>query len=362
MQFEPQTTIQSTEPVNMTAKFIRKRLNCSILSVFLLFFQSGHGQDALKGLESVLTTYSSVLGPDVVVLVHKDGKTIYQRESPSFKIKTEAPIASCSKWLTAALVMILVDEGKLSLDDKVSKFIPIMDNYSKGFITIRQCLTHTSGIEADPPGLMRLMERNRFSTLEEEVTNIISKKAIEDNAGTAFRYSGVGLNIAGRVLEIISKKSFDRLITEKLLRPLNMKNTSFTPERGPVNPSGGARSTANDYMNFLDMILSKGVFNGRRILSEVSVMEMQKEQYPGIPVRFTPQVAAGYGYGIGEWIQEKDATGRSLVLCSPGLFGTWPYVDLTRNYSCIIFEKGLLSVQKKDAYLKIKEAIDGLIQ
>jgi len=346
----------------MTVHCIQNCLKCSLLSLSLLFLQSVRGQSDFSGVEAIITQNAKVLGADVVVLVHKDGKTVYQRESQSFKIKTEAPIASCSKWLTAALVMVMVEEGKLSLDDKVSKYIPLLENYSKGFITIRQCLSHTTGIAADPPGLLRMMERNKYASLEEEVNAIITKKAIENNAGTAFRYSGIGLNLAGRVLEIVGKKSFDRLMAEKLLRPLNMRATSFTPESGAVNPSGGAKSTATDYMNFLDMVLSKGMFNGKRILSEASLVEMQKAHFQGLPVNFKPKVAEGYDYGLGEWIQEKDASGNATVVCSPGLFGTWPWVDLGRGYSAIIFEKGILSEQKRDIYLQIKEAIDSRIK
>jgi CubicO group peptidase (beta-lactamase class C family) len=346
----------------MTVKIIQNCLKCSLLSFSLLFFQGTWAQGDFSGVESLIIQNAKVLGPDVVVLVHKDGKTVYQRESQAFKIKTEAPIASCSKWLTAALVMVMVEEGKLSLDDKVSKYIPLMENYSKGFITIRQCLSHTTGIAADPPGLLKLMERSRFANLEEEVNNFITKKAIETNAGTAFRYSGIGFNIAGRVLEIISRKSFDRLIAEKLLRPLNMKATSFSAESGAVNPSGGAKSTAADYMNFLDMILNKGMFNGKRILSEASVAEMQKAQFKGLPVTYKPKVAEGYDYALGEWIQETDATGNTTVVSSPGLFGTWPWVDLGRGYSAIIFEKGILSEQKRDIYLQIKQVIDSRIK
>jgi len=346
----------------MTVHFIQNCLKCSLLSISLLFLQTVQGQKDFSGVEQVIGQYAKTIGPEVVVLVHKDGKTVFQHEGQNLKIKTEAPIASCSKWLTAALVMIMVDEGRLSLDDKVSKYIPLLENYSKGFITIRQCLTHTTGIAAEVPGLAGILDRRKFGTLEEEVNFFITKKAIETNSGTAFRYSGVGLNMAGRVLEIITKKSFDRLISEKLLRPLNMKNTSFTPESGAINPSGGARSSAADYMNFLDMILNKGMFNGRRILSEASVAEMQKAQFPGLPVTWTPAIAQGYTYGLGEWIQEKDASGKSTVISSPGLFGTWPWVDNGRIYTAIVFEKGLLKEQNRAYYLKIKESIDAVIQ
>ncbi|MFK4985511.1 serine hydrolase domain-containing protein, partial [Klebsiella pneumoniae] len=86
----------------------------------------------------------------ISVLVYREGKIIYEKNLGDFNTKTQAPIASCSKWLTAALVMVLVDEGKLSLSDKVSKYLPIFAKYSKGYITIKDCLAHLTGIESEP--------------------------------------------------------------------------------------------------------------------------------------------------------------------------------------------------------------------
>ena len=80
------------------------------------------------------------------------------------------------------------------------------------------------------------------------------------------------MNIAGRVLEVISKKRFDVLIKQKLFNPLTMRRTSFTSLDGMlINPSGGAVSTAEDYMKFLVMLLNKGNYAGKQILSEASV-------------------------------------------------------------------------------------------
>jgi CubicO group peptidase (beta-lactamase class C family) len=296
-----------------------------------------------------------------VALAWKDGKIIYQKTLGEFTPKTPAPIASCSKWLTAALVMIFVDEGKISLDDPIGKYIPIFEKYMKGYITIRNCLSHTTGIESDAPGLKSIIQRNKFESLEEEVNAFASKREIVANPGKEFAYNNIGLNIAGRILEIVTKKSFDRLAQEKLFRPLGMRATTFYSQGGAVNPSGGAVSTANDYMNFLTMILSKGMFNGKRILSEEAIAEMETQQFANVPVRFTPKVAEGYGYGLGEWIQEKDESGKVMVVSSPGLFGSWPFVDLKKNYAFVLFVKSLLGEQKKEIYLQLKDELDSVI-
>jgi CubicO group peptidase (beta-lactamase class C family) len=257
--------------------------------------------------------------------------------------------------------MQFVDEGKISLDDPVSKYLPVFEKYMKNYVTIRQCLAHTTGIENDKGNLLKMVQRSKYMTLEEEV-NAFAAKEISNNAGTEFHYGGIGLNVAGRVLEVITKKPFDRLIQEKLLRPLKMKQTSFMNENGYApNPSGGARSTANDYINFLSMVLNKGMFEGKRILSEKAIEEMEKPQFPTLPVKFTPKVAEGFHYGLGEWIQEEDASGNSTVVSSPGLFGTWPYIDKCRNYAAIIFVKSLLNEQKKDIAMQFKSTVDNAV-
>ncbi len=346
----------------MTYKVRLICLKCSPILIFLLFFQPVFSQYDFGQVDQMLQQNQKALGKEFVALVWKDGKLIYQKEMGDFNAKTPAPIASCSKWLTAALVMTFVDEGKISLDDKVTKYLPIFGKYMKGYITIRNCLSHTTGVQAESGSLMRIVSRKKFETLEEEVNYFATKREITSNPGTEFFYSNVGMDIAGRVLEVVSRKTFDRLMLERIFRPLKMKNSSFSVyDNSAVNPSGGAQSSANDYLNFLIMILNKGMFNGKRILSEKAIAEMGKAQFPDLPVKYTPKVAEGYHYGLGEWILESDSKGNTTVMSSPGLFGTWPYVDLCRDYAAIFFVKSLLNEEKKELYLQFKESIDGQI-
>ncbi|OQP61475.1 hypothetical protein A3860_31605 [Niastella vici] len=336
-------------------------LSCSFLTVLLLFFQLSYSQTDFSQLDAMLQKNQKLLGNDVVALVYKDGKIIHSKELGEFNAKTQAPIASCSKWLTAALVMMFVDEGKLKLDDQIGKYLPIMNSYMKGYVTIRQCLAHTTGIENDKGSLLKILQRSKYATLEEEV-NAIAAKEISNNPGKEFHYGSFGPNIVGRILEVISKKSFERLIVEKLFRPLKMRSTTFANDNGNgPNPAGGARSTANDYMNFLSMILNKGMFEGKQILSAKAIEEMQTPQFTNLPVKYTPKVAEGLHYGLGEWIQEEDASGKSTVVSCPGLFGTWPYVDKCRNYAAILFVKTLLGEQKKEIMMQFKSAVDDVV-
>ena len=124
------------------------------------------GQQKFSDLEDMLQQQQKALGKDFVVMIwKKDDTLVYKKEVGEFDSRTQAPIASCSKWLTAALVMTFVDEGKLSLDDKISKWLPEFEKYGKNYITIRDCLSHITGIRSEPITILKLLERKKFSSL-----------------------------------------------------------------------------------------------------------------------------------------------------------------------------------------------------
>ena len=330
-------------------------------AVFLLLLQPVKAQYNWSGLDEELAAKQKLLGDNVVAMIWNGDSMIYKKEMGGFNSKTQAPIASCSKWLTAALVMQFVDEGKLSLDDKVVTYIPEFEKYFKNYITIRQCLSHMTGIADDDKFLKRLLARKKFASLEEEVNEFASRD-IRANPGNDFWYGNVGLNIAGRVLEVISKKKFDALIRVKLLNPLGMRKTTFTAlDGGPVNPSGGAISTADDYMKFLVMLLNKGKAGGVQLISEASVAEMLKVQDKPAQIKYAPKAAQGFLYAAGSWVmEEKD--GLATTLTSPGLFGTWPMIDFCRGYAYIVFVKNLLGEERADAHQQLKKTVDQQIQ
>lgn len=343
------------------------KINClkfSSLALCLLFLQVSFSQP-FNDLTKAIQERQKVIGENIVVLIANKDSIVFQGEYGGFNAKTQAPIASCSKWLTAALVMEFVDEGKISLDDKITKWLPEFEKYGKNYITIRHCLSHMTGIQSEPIRLLTILQRKKYNSLEEEV-NDFAKKEIESNPGTEFRYSNIGLNIAGRILEIVSKRKFESLIRTKLFSPLGMRNTTFETQDGTApNPSGGAKSTANDYLHFLQMLLNKGIYNGQRILSENAINELRTIQDKPDQIKYAPKAAEGFTYALGSWVMElsphltsPNGGGIASALASPGLFGTWPMVDFCRGYACIFFVKNLLGEQKADAYLELKKIID----
>src|ERR1700733_3761897 len=194
-------------------------LQCSLAIISLLFCLPAFSQKKaaiepspynFEAVDQLVKQNQKTLGANFVVLVWKDGKPIYEKDgSDDFTSKTQAPIAGAANWMIAALVMTYVDEGKLSLDDKVSKYIPIFATYMKKYITIRNCLTNTTGIRASEDEITKVMPKSKYASLEEEVDAYASKRDIASNPGTDFFYSPVGPNIAARVLEALTKKNFD---------------------------------------------------------------------------------------------------------------------------------------------------------
>lgn len=333
--------------------------NCikvSSLLFFLLFLQSVNAQYNFSELDKKLEASKGDLSKDMAALIYKDGKIIYKKEfGQDFKANSQEPIADCSKWLTAAVVMTFVDQGKLSLDDKVGTYLPIFNTYGKKYITIRQCLSHMTGIQSEQ-GVMKLMQKNKFATLEEEVNDFASKREIQSNPGLEFRYTNIGLDIAAHVCEVVGKRSIDQLLNDRILRPLAMRNTSFFSERA-ISPSSGATSAAIDYMNFLSMLLNNGVFNGKRILSEKAVAEMNTIQIKPEQIKYAPKSVTGYTYGLGEWI--IDSTGP--VVCNPSFIGTYSLIDYNKKYAFVLVTKSS-GEAKKEVYIGLKNVIDGIIQ
>ncbi|OUW77307.1 MAG: hypothetical protein CBD74_12405 [Saprospirales bacterium TMED214] len=264
-------------------------------------------------------------------------------------------IASMTKPVTATAVMILQDEGKLSVDDKISKYLPEFKNVKlkdgsdpEREITIRDAITHTSGLAGN---------QVFASSLKDSVAQL-AKKPLSFQPGKKWQYSP-GLNVAGRIVEIVAEKPFEVFVQERIFAPLKMNNTTFFPNekqqpriaglyrldekkalaevdnrivdpsrvKSP-NPSGGLFSTARDMYRFYQMILSGGQLRkGDRIVSREAVKQMTSPQTGELITGFTP----GNCWGLG-WCIVRQPQGVTEALSSGtyghgGAFGTQGWVD-----------------------------------
>lgn len=299
-------------------------------------------------------------------MVSQNGKVIYKKEL-GLRADDKRLIASCSKWLSGAVIMSLVDEGKLSLADTIGKYLPIFTTYHKGNITIRQLFSHTSGFPGNGP---QHYETSRFMTLRSAVDSIAAYTDMINAPGAKFNYGGVSMQIAGRIAEVVSGKSWQALFNEKIGRPCNMDaNYIIMSFRNPMI-AGGVRTSATDYMHFLEMIVNKGVYNNKRVLSETAIAAMLQDQTNGAEIENTPYPRNPFSptpdkpvrYGIGNWIDVVTPDGKVLETSSPGAFGTHPWQDEVHHVAGIIFTRTEL---KKSALVSleirkmIRDILDG---
>jgi CubicO group peptidase (beta-lactamase class C family) len=256
------------------------------------------------------------------LLLMQNDEIIYGKAFGRYTLHTAIPIASGSKWLSASVIMNLVDKGRISLDDSVSKYIPSFTEL-KGTITIRQLLSHTSGLPGDLPFLS-------FPDITlAQCVDMISQVELLYNPGTEFYYGGVSFQVAGRVAEVAGGKLWATLFNESIRRPLHMVNTTYGQTQNP-RIAGGATSALMDYGNLLLMHLNNGIFDSNRILSSEIVYQMQCNQTDSVPIAFTPQ-PNDRRYGLGEWRDIVDAEGNAIQLSSQGEYGFSPWIDLQRN-------------------------------
>lgn len=332
-------------------------------------------------LNNWLDNNAQAMGGRAMLAIFKDGKFVYRyaanemtrkqkiagkwiarrkgttANTNDYDLSTRLMIASCSKWLSAALVMTFIDDDKLSLNDTIGKFLPVMSRNGKGNITVSQCLSHLTGIK-EPPLQQSLNDMKKMKSMDQAMDHL-ARMPMEGKPGTVFHYSNAGLQIAGAILEKISGKSFESLFAERIAGPLRMTNTDFG--KGPVAlPAGGASSTPQDYISFLSMILNKGMFEGRRILSERSIREMQVDRItPDVKIAYTPSEAGDFGYGFGEWVMEKSGKGNiSKAVTSPGLFGSFPWVDNEKKYCAFLFAFYLKNQGRNERYKELKQLVD----
>jgi CubicO group peptidase (beta-lactamase class C family) len=280
-----------------------------------------------------------------VTLVGRQGRVVHASAVGMADIDAQRQLAtdslfgimSMTKPVTATAVMMLVEEGKLALDDPVAKYIPAFadartkDGQPVVGLTIRRLITHTSGLTGDQSCPVSL----------EATAAELAKRPFEFQPGEKWAY-GPGLNVCGRVVEIASGMAFDEFVAQRILQPLGMSDTTFrlsTPQHerlatlyalegqqlkpAPrwsdadkfINPSGGLFSTAADMARFYHMILAGGEYDGKRLLRPESVKQMTTVQTGDLATGFTP----GNGWGLG-WCIVRKPEGVTGML-SPGTFG-----------------------------------------
>jgi uncharacterized protein YbbC (DUF1343 family) len=262
--------------------------------------------------------------PGAVVVVGHAGRVVYRQAfgrrslaSPAapMTVDTIFDLASLTKPIaTATAIMQLVEEGRLGLDDPVANYWPEFSAHGKGRISVRDLLTHFSGLRPD-------LDLSRpWSGYETAIGLVVAERPIAPR-GTAFRYSDVGFLALGELVRRISGLPLDEYCAQRIFAPLRMTETGFLPPaalraraaatayrgrvlRGQVHDPTAARaggvaghaglfSSADDLARFAEMLLRGGSLEGTRILAAETVSGMTTPQTP--PGR---EVLRGLGWDI----------------------------------------------------------------
>ena len=323
--------------------------------------EAGFSSDRLRRINAQMQGYvddNKLAG--VITMVARGGNLIHLERygmmdieaGKSMRFDTIFRIYSMTKAITSVAVMMLYEEGRLHLSDQVSKFIPEFANIKvftdegevelEREITIHDLLTHTAGFTYDSdssPVDVMYLESGLFGSIGAiqvplpELIQRLVRMPLVHQPGTEWRYS-VATDVLGYLIELVSERTLDTFIDERIIKPLSMEDTGFyVPEakldrfaalygpavsggmelldapatspflKPPRGLSGGAGlvSTAADYMRFMQMLLNGGELEGIRLLGRKTVELMTINHLPDemIPIRVEPHTLHGCGFGLG---------------------------------------------------------------
>jgi CubicO group peptidase (beta-lactamase class C family) len=263
---------------------------------------------SLKALDDVVAHYVKndlTVGAELLViqsgkvLLHTSHGFVDKDDKRAWKVGTHCNIRSMTKPITSAAAQILIDSGQLKLDDPVSKYLASFDNDLSREITVRQVLTHRSGMP-----LTILLSPRQYKSLEEQVAASGERGPTED-PGKTFMYSDAGTDVVGRLVEKVTGESLDQFVEREILKPLDMNETFYgidgndkrlkgaaslylggpkkwvrfwKPDNKPLYPfawgSQTLYSTTTDYAKFLTMMSNDGRVGDRQLLSKEAVQRM----------------------------------------------------------------------------------------
>lgn len=297
------------------------------------------------------------------LLVARGDTVIYERAFGAYDLTLRLPIASASKWMSAAVITSLLDDRALHLDERVSDYVESFDG-DKSAINLRQLLAHTSGLPKDEAPCV-----GQPATTLAECANVIAHVPLAGAPGAAFVYGEDSYQVAGRMAEVATGKPWDDLFLERIAAPLGMTATDYgmrSREPGYAwvsNPriGSGLRSTLGDYGRFVRMIANRGVLNSRRVLREETVALMVEDHTFGAPVAFSPNLLTTHGYGLGCWRDRVDGQGRAAQLSSPGAYGFTPWVDVELRLAGVFLVRnayGRMAAPMHELQRLVREAID----
>ncbi len=311
-------TVLLASPLNQQKPTVQKQLSFDNLAIPLRSFLQ---DQSIPGLSLVIV---------------RDNQIVYKESFGWYHPDTILPIGSAANVASVTAIMTLVDQGKLHLDDPVNKYItdwPV----DKEQITVRQLLSHTSGIQA-PPSPCYANSRLSVANCEQE----IAKMPLQAEPGKGFIDSPNDFEVAARIAEIISGKNWNDFFDAAIGTPCGLSHFTYQNRLATrMNPwiAGTAETDLDDYAKILMIHLSNGSCGSTRILSDSSVLEMQKDNIGSVTIIQSPFNNYVTHYGLGWWIDTMYGYEVSEVV-DPGMYGSIVWIDKRHNYAGFLMTEG----------------------
>ncbi|MBI5876243.1 MAG: beta-lactamase family protein [Chloroflexi bacterium] len=284
-------------------------------------------------------------------------------------------IASIGKPMTATAVMMLVEAGKVSLDDPLSDYVPQFKGEWRDAITIRRLLTHTSGLPQDPgPEITEQVERGSGT---DALLKHYHRTRLAAPVGSKVEYSNVGYGMLGLVIEAVSGKPFATFLRERLFAPAGMSEAYLAPPdstyariaqvdgvpdaggtferfnsryaRTLTNPGGSVIATAGDVAAFFQMFLDGGKAHGRAVLAPATTRLMTTNQTTGLRGGIEGFMTWDEcAWGLGFDMRAAKRPHFSGEFTSPrtfghsGVAGTFAWADPERELVCVMLGNHIL--------------------
>lgn len=325
-----------------------------VLLILLFAVVTINGQSTKEKVDDFLSTYNEYKIFNGTALVYFDGETILNKGYGYANLEFEIPndpdvkfrIGSISKQFTAAVILKLVEEGKIKLDGHITDYLPDYRKDTGSKVTIHQLLTHTSGIPSytNIPNLMSDSSRNRYSE-DYFVEHFLSGDLLSE-PGKEWAYNNSGFYLLAVIAERVSGKKFSDLLAEYILNPLDMKSSGNEEDteirskaasgyngifsfltKAPYIYMPNALGAGQMYSTTGDMLAWHKSLIHSDILSKESTEKM-----------LTPYMNNyGYGIGIDTIYVGADSLKRTMIAHSGGINGfTSYYVGLLEDETAII--------------------------
>lgn len=271
-----------------------------------------------KDYDEVLVRYVETTGPGVAVIVTQNGKTLYKSARGLANIELQVPLntesifrlGSITKQFTGAAIMMLAEQGKLSLSDNIHKYVPDFPTEGNE-VTIKHLLTHTSGIANYTEDENLWNNELQTPTTIDKMLKRFAKHPMALKTGEANRYSNTGYVLLGKVIEVASGKSYSDFIEQEIFAKLGMSNSHYGGHKIIPNRASGYSASENGYVNadYIDMMWPHAAGS---LLSTVDDMNVwfnalrngkliTPESYQQMisPTKLNDGSFAQYGFGLG---------------------------------------------------------------